>query len=79
MQHLTLQFQQERVSLNRVVEEKCEVQVRARRHLCPAGAAQRDHSKGLFIAQRPLLLLRPLAGKRRVNSRAHRGNRPAIV
>ena len=79
MQHLALEFEQERVGLEGVGEQKGEVIVRMGRHLRPAGAAEGDQGERLVVAKSLLLFGGPVADQGGVDGRALGGDLAAVV
>jgi hypothetical protein len=79
MQHLALEFEQERVGLECVGEQEGEVIVRMGRHLRPAGAAEGDHGERLVVAKSLLLFGGPVADEGGVDGRAFGGDLAAVV
>ena len=79
MQRLPLEFQQKRISLNRVVEEEGKIEIRTGRELLASGTPKSDHSEGTVITQGALLLRRPAGGQIGIDPRAVRGQGTSVV
>ena len=79
MQDLPLEFEEERIPLQGVIEQEGEVVVRARGHLGAAGAAQRHDGEGLVVTKGSVLLAGPCANQAGVDGGSGRGNQAAVV